>query len=133
MMADDDREPSVNVLGEPLKPCGFDPMTGFFRDGCCNTGPQDRGRHTVCARMTEAFLTFSRAMGNDLSTPRPEFGFPGLHEGDRWCVCASRWREAWEAGVAPKVVLASTHRSVLSVVPLEVLEEHAMPTRRRDA
>jgi uncharacterized protein len=129
----DDREASVNVLGEPLKPCGFDPMTGFYRDGCCNTGPEDRGRHLVCVRVTEAFLTFSRAMGNDLSTPRPEFGFPGLHEGDRWCLCASRWREAWEAGAAPRVILASTHRATLSVVPLEVLEEYAMPTRKREA
>jgi hypothetical protein len=108
-------------------------MTGFYRDGCCNTGPEDRGQHLICVRMTEAFLIFSRAMGNDLSTPRPEFGFPGLHEGDRWCLCAARWREAWEAGVAPRVILASTHRSALAVVPLEVLEEHAMPVRRRDA
>jgi hypothetical protein len=129
----DDREASVNVLDGPLKPCGFDPMTGFYRDGCCNTGPEDRGQHLICVRMTEAFLIFSRAMGNDLSTPRPEFGFPGLHEGDRWCLCAARWREAWEAGVAPRVILASTHRSALAVVPLEVLEEHAMPVRRRDA
>jgi uncharacterized protein (DUF2237 family) len=127
------RDESVNVLGGPLKPCGFDPMTGFYRDGCCNTGPEDRGRHLICVRMTEAFLIFSRAMGNDLSTPRPEFGFPGLHEGDRWCLCAARWREAWEAGVAPRVILASTHRAALEVVPLEVLEEHAMPARKRDA
>jgi uncharacterized protein (DUF2237 family) len=118
---------SINVLGEPLKPCSFDPVTGFYRDGCCNTGPEDRGRHTVCARMTAEFLAFSRARGNDLSTPRPELGFPGLRPGDRWCLCAARWREAWEAGSAPKVVLASTHRSVLEIVPLEVLEAHAMP------
>ena len=120
---------SVNVLGEPLKPCAYDPMTGFFRDGCCNTGPEDRGRHTVCARMTEAFLVFSRMRGNDLSTPRPEVGFPGLRAGDRGCLCAARWREAWEAGAAPKVVLASTHRSVLGLVPLEVLQAHALPGR----
>jgi uncharacterized protein len=118
---------SVNVLGEPLKPCSFDPVTGFYRDGCCNTGPEDRGRHTVCARMTAEFLAFSRARGNDLSTPRPEFGFPGLRPGDRWCLCAARWVEALAAGMAPKVVLASTHRSVLEIVPLEVLMTHAMP------
>ena len=124
-----DIEESVNVLGEPLKPCSFDPVTGFFRDGCCNTGPEDRGRHTVCVRMTAEFLPSRARRGNDLSTPRPEFGFPGLRPGDRWCLCALRWREAWEAGVAPKVVLASTHRSVLRIVPLEVLEgaRHAGP------
>jgi uncharacterized protein len=122
-------EDSVNVLGEPLKACSFDPVTGFFRDGCCNTGPSDRGRHTVCVRMTAEFLAFSERRGNDLSTPRPEFGFPGLRPGDRWCLCADRWREAWAAGVAPKVVLASTHRSVLETIPLEVLRAHAMPGR----
>jgi uncharacterized protein (DUF2237 family) len=118
---------SINVLGEPLKPCSYDPVTGFYRDGCCNTGPEDRGRHTVCARMTAEFLAFSRARGNDLSTPRPELGFPGLRPGDRWCLCAERWREAAGAGVAPKVVLASTHRSVLEIVPLALLRAHAMP------
>jgi uncharacterized protein (DUF2237 family) len=118
---------SLNVLGEPLKPCSFDPMTGFWRDGCCNTGPADRGRHTVCVRVTAEFLAFSRGRGNDLSTPRPEFGFPGLNPGDRWCLCAARWVEALSAGMAPKVVLASTHRSVLELVPLEVLKAHAMP------
>ena len=118
---------SVNVLGQPLKPCSFDPMTGFWRDGCCNTGPADRGRHTVCVRATAEFLAFSRARGNDLSTPRPEFGFPGLNPGDRWCLCAARWVEALAAGMAPKVILASTHRSVLDLVPLEVLKAHAMP------
>jgi uncharacterized protein (DUF2237 family) len=122
---------SLNVLGEPLKPCSFDPVTGFFRDGCCNTGPEDVGRHTVCARMTAEFLAFSRRRGNDLTTPRPEYGFPGLRPGDRWCLCALRWREAWAAGAAPKVVLASTHRSVLELVPLEVLQAHAMPGRAR--
>jgi uncharacterized protein (DUF2237 family) len=122
-------EESLNVLGEPLKPCSFDPVTGFFRDGCCNTGPEDHGRHTVCARMTAEFLAFSRARGNDLSTPRPEFGFRGLQPGDRWCLCAARWVEALAAGAAPKVVLASTHRSVLELVPLEVLQAHAMPGR----
>ncbi len=117
----------LNVLGQPLKPCSFDPMTGFWRDGCCNTGPADRGRHTVCVRATAEFLAFSRARGNDLSTPRPEFGFPGLNPGDRWCLCAARWVEALAAGMAPKVILASTHRSVLDLVPLEVLKAHAMP------
>ncbi|MEM8570793.1 MAG: DUF2237 domain-containing protein [Pseudomonadota bacterium] len=123
---------SLNVLGEPLKPCGFDPMTGFFRDGCCNTGPTDAGRHVVCVRVTDDFLTFSRSRGNDLSTPRPEYGFQGLRQGDRWCVCVDRWKEAWEAGKAPKVILASTHISALSVVPLEVLEQFAIapPPRR---
>ena len=120
---------SVNVLGEALRPCSFDPVTGFYRDGCCNTGPEDRGEHTVCVRLTEEFLAFSRRCGNDLSTPRPEFGFAGLHPGDRWCLCAARWVEALEAGAAPKVVLASTHRSVLQLVPLEVLQAHAMPGR----
>lgn len=126
-MMDADREPSLNVLGGPLKPCSFDPMTGFFRDGCCNTGPEDRGRHTVCVRLTEEFLAFSRARGNDLSTPRPEYGFPGLRPGERWCLCAERWKEAWEAGKAPMVVLASTHRSMLRHVSLDVLTEHAVP------
>lgn len=124
---DHDIDESVNVLGEQLKPCSFDPMTGFFRDGCCNTGPSDRGRHTICVRVTAEFLTFSRARGNDLSSPRPEYGFEGLRPGDRWCLCALRWVEALEAGAAPKVVLASTHRSVLQLVSLEVLRAHAMP------
>ena len=124
-----DIEESVNVLGQPLKPCSFDPITGFWRDGCCNTGPEDRGRHTVCVRLTDDFLAFSRRRGNDLSTPRPEFGFPGLRSGDRWCLCAARWVEALGAGIAPKVVLASTHRSVLDLVPLAVLQAHAMPGR----
>ena len=125
----EDVDESLNVLDEELKPCSFDPMTGFFRDGCCNTGPMDRGRHTVCARMTAEFLDFSRARGNDLSTPRPEFGFAGLRPGDRWCLCVDRWKEAWEAGVAPKVVLASTHRSALKTVSLEALMQHALPGR----
>lgn len=124
-----DMEPGLNVLGEPIKPCGFDPVTGFFRDGCCNTGPEDRGSHTICARMTAEFLEFSRARGNDLSTPRPEFGFAGLRPGDRWCLCAVRWKEAWLAGAPPKVVLASTHREALRHVPLAALKAHAMPGR----
>lgn len=128
---DADIDEAVNVLGERLKPCAFDPMTGFFRDGCCNTGPEDRGRHTVCVRMTQEFLDFSRARGNDLSSPRPEFGFPGLRPGDRWCLCALRWREAFEAGAAPQVVLASTHRATLKIIPLEALQAHALPGRRQ--
>ena len=97
------KEPSVNVLGTALAPCSTAPVTGFFRNGCCDTGPMDRGLHTVCALMTDEFLALSKYLGNDLSTPRPEFGFPGLRPGDRWCLCAARWREAWEAGCAPRV------------------------------
>lgn len=114
-----------NVLGGPLKSCGANPLTGFFRDGCCNTGGEDLGSHTVCAEMTEAFLAFSQQAGNDLSTPRPEHGFPGLHPGDRWCLCAARWLEAYEAGFAPPVNLAATHRAALEIVPLDVLRAHA--------
>jgi hypothetical protein len=103
----------------------MDPVTGFFRDGHCDTCAEDLGSHTVCAEMTEEFLAFSRAMGNDLSTPRPEFGFPGLKPGDRWCVCAARWLEAFRAGYAPPVVLAATHQGALEVVPLAALKQHA--------
>lgn len=124
-----DRQGELNVHGEPLKACGFDPMTGFYRNGCCTTGPEDLGRHVICARMTEDFLAFSKSRGNDLTTPRLEMGFHGLREGDRWCLCALRWKEAWEAGRAPRVILASTHISALEIVPLEILEEHAMPAR----
>jgi len=116
---------SLSVLGEPLEPCSTDPMTGFWRDGCCNTGPADRGEHTVCARVTEAFLDFSRARGNDLVTPRPEFGFPGLRPGDRWCLCVDRWIEAEAAGCAPPVVLEATHAASLQKVSLETLKAHA--------
>jgi len=122
-------EDSLNVLGEPLKPCSFDPMTGFFRDGCCNTGADDRGRHTVCAKMTAEFLAFSKAQGNDLSSPRPEYGFAGVRPGDRWCLCVERWKEAWLAGAAPKVALSSTHVSALDHVPLAALQEFALPGR----
>ena len=111
-----------NVLGGPLAVCGTDPVTGFFRDGCCNTGPMDRGVHTVCAVMTEAFLAFTASRGNDLSTPRPEFGFAGLKPGDGWCLCASRWLEAYEAGCAPRVNLAATHVKTLDIVPLKALQ-----------
>ena len=114
-----------NVLGEPLQPCSFEPVTGFYRDGCCHTGPGDRGLHTVCVVMTEEFLEFSQMAGNDLSTPVEEFGFPGLRPGDRWCLCVTRWGEALEAGCAPKVVLAATHISALEYVTLEDLRRHA--------
>ena len=103
-----------NVLGEALEPCSSTPLTGFFRDGCCNTGPADRGSHTVCAVVTESFLAFSKARGNDLSTPLPDYGFPGLKDGDRWCLCAPRWQEAFEAGRAPRVMLKSTHEGALA-------------------
>lgn len=115
-----------NVLGEPLQPCSTDPMTGFFRDGCCRTGPDDHGLHTVCTVMTEDFLAFSKACGNDLSTPHPEWGFPGLEAGDQWCLCAQRWVEAFEAGRAPQVVLAGTHVSMLEFADLDVLKAHAI-------
>lgn len=114
-----------NVLGGPLATCSREPLTGFFRDGCCNTGPSDLGAHTVCAEMTADFLMFSRAAGNDLSTPRPDLGFAGLAPGDRWCVCASRWKEALEAGLAPPVILESTHMRTLEHVSLEDLQAHA--------
>ena len=110
-----------NVLGRPLAVCGRDPATGFYRSGCCDTGPGDDGLHVVCARMTAKFLAFSRSRGNDLATPVPEFGFPGLKPGDRWCLCATRWKETLEAGVAPPVVLAATHISTLEFVSLEEL------------
>ena len=115
-----------NVLGTDLVPCSFDPKTGFYRDGCCNVGEDDRGVHAVCAVMTAEFLMFSRAAGNDLSTPRPEFGFPGLKPGDQWCLCAPRWAEAFEAGFAPKVRLASTHEIALEHATLDQLLEHAV-------
>ncbi|MGL6278458.1 MAG: DUF2237 family protein [Gaiella sp.] len=118
------RDPDTNVVGGDLLPCSVAPLTGFFRDGCCATGPEDVGSHTVCVVTTDAFLEFSVAAGNDLSTPRPEWGFPGLRPGDRWCVCAARWLEAHRAGVAPPVVLAATHRRALEIVPIEALLAH---------
>lgn len=114
-----------NVLGGPLKACSHDPLTGWLRDGCCNSDARDSGLHTVCALMTEEFLAFSRSRGNDLSTPRPEFGFPGLKPGDRWCLCAARWQEALEAGRAPRVVLAATHVNTLAVCSLLDLKAYA--------
>jgi uncharacterized protein (DUF2237 family) len=126
-MRDADRPSSArNVLGGPLGPCCEDPATGFYRDGYCHTGPQDIGSHTVCARMSHGFLEYSMQHGNDLVTPLPEFDFPGLRAGDRWCLCVARWREALEAGVAPKVILASTHEKALAVVTLEQLTQHAL-------
>ncbi len=119
-------EKAKNVLGGVLQPCGTDPVTGFFRDGCCNTCEEDLGSHTVCAQMTEAFLSFSKSQGNDLSTPNPRYQFPGLRPGDRWCVCASRWREAADAGVAPPVILEATHERALEVIALADLEYHAL-------
>ncbi|MBY6091149.1 DUF2237 family protein [Pseudooceanicola sp. 502str34] len=117
----------VNVLGGPLESCSFDPLTGYFRDGACNTCTEDTGSHTVCAIMTAEFLAYSKYVGNDLSTPRPEFGFEGLRPGDRWCLCAARFLQAHDEGCAPQVSLASTHRRALDVVPLRVLQEHALP------
>ncbi len=115
-----------NVLGGPLKLCSAAPMTGFFRDGCCHTAANDLGLHVVCAVMTEKFLIFTRTQGNDLSTPRPQFNFPGLKPGDRWCLCAGRWQEALEAGMAPPVVLQACHERALEVVSLEDLTAHAV-------
>jgi uncharacterized protein (DUF2237 family) len=114
-----------NVLGTDLEPCSVDPMTGFYRDGCCNTGAGDTGVHTVCVVMTNGFLEFSKSRGNDLSTPNPMFGFPGLTAGDRWCLCAQRWQEAFEAGVAPQVVLEATHIFTIEFVDLANLKRHA--------
>lgn len=115
-----------NVLGEDLQPCSIRPLTGFYRDGCCHTGARDFGAHVICAEMTAAFLTYTKAQGNDLSTPVPAYQFPGLKPGDRWCLCASRWREALEDGVAPPVVLAATHIEALETVNLEDLKAHAI-------
>ena len=119
------RDPDVNVVGGELLPCSLEPLTGFFRDGCCGTSEEDVGSHTVCCVVTEEFLAFSRRAGNDLSTPRPEWGFPGLQPGDRWCVCAARWLEAHRAGAAPPVVLGATHERALEVVPIEALTAFA--------
>jgi uncharacterized protein len=120
------KDAALNVLGGALEACSTAPLTGFFRDGCCNTGPMDRGLHTVCATMTAEFLALSRYLGNDLSTPRPEFGFPGLKPGDRWCLCASRFLQAYQEGAAPQVRLAATHARTLDIVPLDALRESAV-------
>ena len=116
----------LNVLGEPLQSCCTDPMTGFYRSGSCETGPQDFGAHVVCAEVNVEFLAFSKSRGNDLSTPQPDFGFPGLKPGDRWCLCAARWVEAQEAGMAPPVKLTATHERVLEFISFEVLKQHAL-------
>ena len=116
---------SINVFGEKLELCGEDPVTGFYRDGCCNTGPQDAGSHTVCVEVTDAFLEYSRFRGNDLSTPIPEYGFPGLKAGDRWCLCAARWLEAQQQDMAPRVFLSRTHKRALDTVPMELLRQYA--------
>lgn len=120
------QDESNNVFGEILQTCGSDPVTGFYRDGCCNTGVGDHGSHTVCVRLTEEFLEFSASRGNDLKTPMPAFNFPGLNEGDSWCLCASRWLEAHDAGKAPRVFLKSTHARALEIIPMEILREYAM-------
>src|SRR4051812_43805865 len=124
-MADKDR----NVLGGALEPCSTAPLTGFYRDGCCNTGSEDIGLHVVCTQVTAAFLAFARTEGNDLTTPAPAFGFPGLKPGDRWCVCAGTWRRALEAGAASPVVLAATHEETLAIIPLATLEQNAVGKR----
>jgi uncharacterized protein (DUF2237 family) len=118
-------EPDVNVVGGQLLPCSTDPLTGFYRNGCCSTGAEDLGSHTVCVVLTAEFLDFSKSVGNDLSTPRPDWGFAGLNAGDRWCLCASRWLEAYHAGCAPEVVLGATHVRSLDVVPIELLTSRA--------
>lgn len=115
-----------NVFGEPLSDCSTNPLTGFFRNGCCDTGKEDFGSHTVCAIMTEDFLKFSKSAGNDLSTPVPDFDFPGLNPGDRWCLCAARWQQAFKAGKAPKVALSATNEAALEIVKLEDLKRHAI-------
>ena len=116
---------ALNVLGTELEVCGTDPMTGYFRDGCCNTDAHDRGSHTVCVKVTKEFLEYSRDQGNDLMTPVPEFDFPGLKAGDRWCLCASRWNEAFKTGVAPRVMLRATHQAALRIVSLDDLKQQA--------
>ena len=117
---------ATNVLGEELQPCSYDPLTGYYRDGCCNTGQGDTGVHTVCVVTTSEFLEYSKSVGNDLSTPMPQYGFDGLQPGDQWCLCAARWQEAYEAGAAPKVVLAATHIQTLEWCDLEALRAHAI-------
>ena len=114
-----------NVLGQPLQPCSMKPLTGYYRNGCCDTGAGDAGVHVVCVQTTKEFLEFSKSRGNDLSTPIPEYNFPGLKPGDRWCLCAQRWQEAFEAGRAPKVILQSTHMAALEFIDLENLKSHA--------
>lgn len=123
------RPPALNVLGTSLESCSTSPVTGFYRDGFCHTGPHDAGSHTVCVRVSTEFLAFSKRTGNDLSTPRPEYDFPGLKPGDKWCICVTRWEEAFLAGAAPPVVLKATHERALEVVALEELKAHALSMR----
>lgn len=125
-MSENDMDKSVNVFDEPLESCSENPPTGFFRDGCCNTSDQDTGSHTVCIEVTKKFLEYSRFRGNDLSTPLPEFGFPGLKPGDKWCLCAARWLEAHEQGMAPRVHLTRTHKKTLDIVAMELLRKFAV-------
>lgn len=120
-----DIDESLNVFGEPLQSCSEDPLTGFYRDGCCNTSDADFGQHTVCVQVNQAFLEYSRFRGNDLTTPMEEFGFPGLKEGNRWCLCAVRWLEAYEHNMAPRVYLAGTHQRATEIIPLDLLKEFA--------
>lgn len=124
-MGEADERFNRNVFGQPLVPCSFAPRTGYFRDGCCKTDESDRGRHVICVQLTAEFLTFSKARGNDLSTPLPHYDFPGLKSGDRWCLCALRWKEALDAGLAPKVFLESTHAKALEFVTLAQLKAHS--------
>ena len=119
-------EEQLNIFNEPLEACSFDPVTGFFRSGWCETSEQDTGSHTVCAIMTEEFLKFSKSKGNDLSTPVPAFDFPGLNSGDRWCLCAARWLEAYEAGSAPSIIARATHRRALEIIPMEAMKEFSL-------
>jgi hypothetical protein len=121
-----EKDPSINVLGDPLAPCSQDPLTGYFRNGSCDTCDQDSGSHTVCAVMTAEFLAFSKYVGNDLSTPMPAYGFPGLKDGDQWCLCAGRFLQAHDEGCAPRIRLAGTHQRALEIIPLEVLRQHAV-------
>ena len=127
-MPSESQQPSAqkNVLGQPLEACGTDPVTGFFRDGCCNTSPEDLGVHTICCIVTEKFLAASAQLGNDLSTPMPHYGFPGLTPGDRWCVCAARWLQVQRAGAACPVVLEATHEATLEIVPFDILLQYAV-------
>ncbi len=121
-----EQQQQKNVFGEPIASCSEAPVTGFYRNGCCDTGPEDIGSHTVCAIMTDEFLTYTKSAGNDLSTPVPAYGFPGLKAGDRWCLCAARWKQAFDAGAAPRIVLAATNEAALEIIPLEDLKRYAI-------